>query len=53
VIELGREDLPLAWSVRGIAETNGWQVAGLHDLACEIHAGRGEPLISVMNHGWR
>lgn len=44
MVELGREDLALTWSLRGIAETSGWQVERLYDLACEIHARRGEPL---------
>ncbi len=42
--ELGRDDDVLAWSRRGIAQTSGWQVAKLYDLACGVHAGRGEPL---------
>jgi hypothetical protein len=42
--ELGRDDLVLAWTRRGIAETDGWQVGALYDLACETHARRGEPL---------
>ncbi len=42
--ELGREDEVLAWAERGIAETQGWQTGRLYDLACEVHARRGEPL---------
>jgi hypothetical protein len=42
--ELGRDDDVLAWSTRGIAQTSGWQVAKLYELACGVHAGRGEPL---------
>lgn len=44
MVEVGRDDLALAWARRGVDETAGWQVAGLYDLACEIHARRGEPL---------
>ena len=36
--ELGRDDDLLAWARRGIAETTGWQVAKLYDLACGVHA---------------
>jgi hypothetical protein len=39
--ELGRDGDVLAWASRGIAETSGWQVARLFDLACEVHADRG------------
>ena len=42
--ELGLDDDVLAWAKRGIAQTSGWQVAKLYDLACGVHAGRGEPL---------
>ena len=42
--ELGRDKDVLAWCERGIAETQGWQTARLYDLACETHAGCGEPL---------
>ncbi len=35
--ELGRNDDVLAWSIRGIAETSGWQVAQLYDLAADVH----------------
>lgn len=34
----------LAWSTRGIAQTNGWQVAQLYDLACGVHTQRKQPL---------
>ena len=33
MVELGRDDDALAWAKRGIAETDGWQVAQLYDLA--------------------
>ncbi|MHB1834468.1 MAG: hypothetical protein ACYCXW_05840 [Solirubrobacteraceae bacterium] len=42
--ELGLHDEVLAWSTRGIAQTRGWQVAQLYDLACGVHARRAEPL---------
>jgi hypothetical protein len=35
--ELGRDDEVLSWARRGITETQGWQVAQLYDLACEVH----------------
>jgi hypothetical protein len=40
--ELGLDDEALAWAKRGIAQTSGWQVAKLYDLACDVQ--RGEPL---------
>jgi len=42
--ELGRDDEVLAWAMRGIAETQGWQTGRLYDLACETHNRRGQPL---------
>lgn len=42
--EIGRDDLVLEWAEPGIAETSGWQVARLYDIACETYARRGEPL---------
>jgi hypothetical protein len=39
--ELDRDDDVLAWSTRGIAETTGWQVATLFDLAAAVIARRG------------
>ena len=42
--ELGRDDLVLEWASRGIADTTGWQVHRLYDLACETHARLGHPL---------
>jgi hypothetical protein len=42
--ELGRDDLALEWTSRGIAETSGWQVSVLYDFACDTHARLGEPL---------
>ena len=35
--ELGREDAVLSFARRGIAETSGWQVDKLYDLACDVH----------------
>jgi uncharacterized Zn finger protein len=39
--ELGRDDDVLDWAKRGIAETSGWQVAQLYDLAAGVYARRG------------
>ncbi|HET9074862.1 MAG TPA: hypothetical protein VFN48_09800 [Solirubrobacteraceae bacterium] len=41
--ELGRDDHAISWARRGIAETAGWQVDQLYDLACRAHIRRGEP----------
>lgn len=38
--ELGRDEDVLSWARRGISETQGWQVARLYDLACEVHERR-------------
>jgi len=40
--ELGRDDDVLSWATRGIAETSGWQVAQLYDLAAGVHTRREE-----------
>jgi hypothetical protein len=40
--ELGLDDEALAWAKRGIAQTSGWQVSQLYDLACDVQ--RAEPL---------
>jgi hypothetical protein len=40
--ELGLGDGALAWAKRGIAQTSGWQVSQLYDLACDVQ--RAEPL---------
>jgi hypothetical protein len=40
--ELGRDGDVLGWATRGIAETSGWQVAQLYDLATGVHLRRGE-----------
>ncbi len=42
--ELGREEEVLQWATRGIAETDGWQVAQLYDLACSVHGRRSAAL---------
>lgn len=42
MVELGEPDEALAWARRGIAETSGWQVAGLYDLAAELLADVGD-----------
>jgi uncharacterized Zn finger protein len=42
--ELGRHDLVLEWASRGIADTTGWQIHRLYDLACETHVRLGHPL---------
>jgi hypothetical protein len=42
--ELGRDDLVLEWTLRGIEETEGWQVSRLYDLACEARSRLGQPL---------
>ena len=44
MVELGREEETLAWALRGIAETQGWQVGTLYDLACGVHERRGSPV---------
>jgi hypothetical protein len=40
--ELGSDDDVSSWAARGIAESSGWQVAQLYDLAAGVHARRGE-----------
>lgn len=42
MVELGEVDDALAWARRGIAETSGWQVAKLYDLAAELLTDQGE-----------
>jgi len=36
MVELDRSDDALRWARRGIAETSGWQIAALYDLAASI-----------------
>ncbi len=40
--ELDRDQQRLEWALRGIAETRGWQVAGLYGHACAVYERRGE-----------
>ena len=42
--ELGLDEEVLTWCTRGIAQTNGWQVSKLYDLACGVHTRREQPL---------
>jgi len=42
--ELERENDVLAFALRGIAETSGWQVDKLYDLACGMHERAGAPV---------
>lgn len=42
MVELGRREDALAWARRGIAETSGWQVAKLYDLAAGLLAESGD-----------
>ena len=42
--ELGRDDLVLEWTSRGIAENDGWQISRLYDAACEANARLEQPL---------
>jgi uncharacterized Zn finger protein len=42
--ELGREHDVLSFALRGIAETSGWQVDKLYDLACGMHERAGAPV---------
>lgn len=42
--ELGRDDLVLSWASRGIAETGGWQLGALYDLACKTYGRSDQPL---------
>lgn len=42
MIELGQPDDAMTWARRGIAETTGWQVAKLYDLATDLLAGEGD-----------
>ncbi len=42
--ELERENDVLAFALRGIAETSGWQVDKLYDVACGVHERGGAPI---------
>jgi len=43
MVELGRDDEALAWAQRGIAETDGWQVARLYEVAAAVNLRRDAP----------
>lgn len=43
MLELDRPDLALEWAMRGIAESSGWQVAELYDLASRLHVQANRP----------
>jgi hypothetical protein len=42
--ELGRDDEVIEWARQGIAQTSGWQVDQLYDLACEAYLRQDQPL---------
>lgn len=42
MVELGQPEDALVWARRGIAETSGWQVAKLYDLAADLLADAGD-----------
>jgi uncharacterized Zn finger protein len=42
--EIDRPDLVLEWTERGIAETDGYPIGALYDLACGTYAQLGQPL---------
>ncbi len=42
MVELGEVDDALMWARRGIADTSGWQVAKLYDLAAELLTDAGD-----------
>jgi hypothetical protein len=42
--EIGRDDLVLEWTTRGIEHCDDWQVSVLYDFACETYDRLGEPL---------
>jgi uncharacterized Zn finger protein len=44
MVELEREHDVLSFALRGIAETSGWQVDKLYDLACGVHERAGAPV---------
>ncbi len=52
MIELDRPADALAWAHRGIAETTGWQVANLYDLAADMLADTGdiEGVVGLRRH---
>lgn len=42
--ELERDEEVLCFALRGIAQTSGWQVGKLYDLACGVHERAGMPV---------
>jgi uncharacterized Zn finger protein len=52
MIELDRPADALAWAHRGIADTTGWQVANLYDLAADLLADTGdiEGVVGLRRH---
>jgi len=42
--EIERPDLVLEWTARGMAETDGYAISALYDLACETHRNLDQPL---------
>lgn len=42
--ELGRDEEVIEWTRRGIAQTSGWQVDQLYDLACGAYQRQDEPV---------
>jgi hypothetical protein len=42
--EIGRDDLVLEWTARGIEQCGDWQVSVLYDFACETQERLGQPL---------
>ena len=44
MVELEREHDVLSFALRGIAETSGWQVDKLYDVACGVHERGGAPI---------
>lgn len=50
MVEFGREEEVLRWARRGIAETDGWQVEQLYDLACGVHERRSAALEVLHPH---
>ena len=43
MVELDRDADALTWAQRGIADTDGWQVAQLYDLAAGVYIRRNAP----------
>lgn len=47
MLELERPDDALAWAIRGIRETSGWQTDRRYDLACGIYEREGRPVEAI------